>query len=447
MFVKYSLAEHQAKKTLAKSFTESTSNVVGYESKFALEESEGEKKREKLIVQLEAIHVGKTRNHTWYTAEGLKAGLATWTSPYNKPVLTHHESHRGEPIGRIMSAQFQDSMQSGRAGLLFEVEITDPEAIEKVKDGRYSTVSIGGHTDKVTCNCCGTDRTQEWCEHYPGETYDGIQCHFIIGETYGEEVSYVNVPADINAGNISVTSVTESVKDIVEPTAPQATPAGHVSVTESTEGGVDDTTLQTDPENPVQENHTDETDPKEPEGADGAVTESEGDEEPPAQTEDKGIVLTESQMVVEKTDYEDLKRQITEYQSKEITANVNLQLATEERDALLEKLKGYDALVKESLVQEIFSLKESLGKPDADAQTKESTLTALRSRQMNSLEDLKADLIAEQTAQASTRPDPIANPAGAAQTSEGAHSTEAQKDKPVTLGEAVKGLIMGPRKK
>jgi hypothetical protein len=119
-------------------------------------------------------------------------------------VLTHHNSYDGEPIGRILKAQFQEDTKSGRPGLVFTVEITDPDAIEKVLDGRYSTVSIGAHTDKVTCNICGTDRTQEWCEHYPGEEVDGQTTHFIIGNTFGREVSYVNVPADENAGNFSV---------------------------------------------------------------------------------------------------------------------------------------------------------------------------------------------------------------------------------------------------
>src|SRR5690606_15407102 len=117
------------------------------------------------------IHVGKTRNSTFYTEEGLKGGLKSWTQPYNKPVLTHHNAHDGEPIGRILEAQYSDQTLSGKSGLIFTVEITDPTAVEKVLDGRYHTVSIGASTDKVTCNICGTDRTEEWCEHYPGRRY------------------------------------------------------------------------------------------------------------------------------------------------------------------------------------------------------------------------------------------------------------------------------------
>lgn len=438
MFVKYSLAEHQAKKKLPNKLTESTASVIGYESKFTLEESEGDKQREKLIVQLEAIHVGKTRNHTWYTAEGLKAGIDTWTKPYNKPVLTHHDSHNGEPIGRILSAQFEQTLQSGRAGLLFEVEITDKDAIEKVKDGRYTTVSIGGHTNKVTCNCCGTDRTQEWCEHYPGETYDEVQCHFIIGETYGEEVSYVNVPADINAGNISVTSVTESADNVIEPPAVQATPEGHVGVTESTEGGVEGTDLPNDPEATTQTQEGAQT-AGNPEGdnPEGTVEEGASTEENPEQPE-AGIVLTENQMVVEKTEYEDLKRQLEAAQQASIVEKVNFELLKGERDQLAEKIKGFDDVVKENLVNEIFSLKEKLGKPDVAL--KEATLTALRERQLNSLEDLKSDLLAESDALTKQRPDPIENPAGAAQTEESGASQAGKKEE-ASVGEEVRSIL------
>lgn len=203
----YTLTEHQAKKKLSGNDLLESVGIVGKikaETVQKLTESAKGKAKRKLIVQMEAIHVGRTANYTFYTEEGLKNGLESWTHPYNKPVLTHHDSHRGEPIGRILRAEYTESTISGRKGLIFTCEITDPVAIEKVLDGRYSTVSIGATTDKVTCNICGTDRTQEWCEHWKGDEYDGQTCHFIVGTTMGREVSYVNVPADENAGNFSV---------------------------------------------------------------------------------------------------------------------------------------------------------------------------------------------------------------------------------------------------
>lgn len=231
----YTLQEHRDKKLFpkGKTFSESatfSAPVVTAESKQKLSESFGSNGKRKLIVTMEAIHVGRTANFTYYTKQGLREGINSWTHPYNKPVITHHNQHSGEPIGRILSAEYSENMPSGREGLLFTVEITDPDAVEKVLDGRYQTVSIGASTDKVTCNICGTDRTQEWCEHWRGETYEGTTCHYTVGTTFGQEVSYVNVPADENAGNINVSlaegagSVTSMLQigenKVYEPTQP-----------------------------------------------------------------------------------------------------------------------------------------------------------------------------------------------------------------------------------
>ncbi len=206
--MKYTLDEHKAKKLIVGNDLHESVGVIGKihpDIIQQLSESAKGKGKRKLIVQMEAIHVGRTANYTFYTEQGLRDGLESWTHPYEKPVLTHHNAHRGEPIGRILRAEFSEATISGRKGLLFTCEITDPDAIEKVLDGRYRTVSIGASTDKVTCNICGTDRSKEWCEHWRGEEYEGQTCHYVIGTTMGREVSYVNVPADEDAGNISVT--------------------------------------------------------------------------------------------------------------------------------------------------------------------------------------------------------------------------------------------------
>lgn len=217
--MKYTLHEHQAKRLLTDMNLSESVGMIGKikpETIQHLHESAKGKKGRKLIVQMEAIHVGRTANYTFYTEQGLKDGLSSWTHPYNKPVLTHHNSHNGETIGRILKAEFAESTISGRKGLIFTCEITDPSAVEKVLDGRYQTVSIGATTDKVTCNICGTDRAKEWCEHWRGEEYEGQTCHFAIGTTFGREVSYVNVPADENAGNFSVKIEDEEEGDTEE---------------------------------------------------------------------------------------------------------------------------------------------------------------------------------------------------------------------------------------
>ncbi len=211
MVLHYSLEEHKNKKLVPLDLKETTAVVssLSEEGSKIFKESAQDKPGRKLIVEMEAIHVGRTRNYTFYTEEGLRNGLSSWTTPYNKPVLTHHNTYSGEPIGRIIDAKYSNETMSGIDGLVFTVEINDKDAIEKVLDKRYQTVSIGASTDKVTCNICGTDRTESWCSHYPGDTYDEQTCHFIIGTTLGKEVSYVNTPSDQNAGNRSVQVVDE----------------------------------------------------------------------------------------------------------------------------------------------------------------------------------------------------------------------------------------------
>ena len=80
------------------------------------------------------------------------------------------------------------------------LHITDPDAAQKVLDGRYSTVSIGAETNSATCSICGQDIVQSgFCGHWRGNTYDGEVCRWILGDLWFQEVSFVNVPADQHA--------------------------------------------------------------------------------------------------------------------------------------------------------------------------------------------------------------------------------------------------------
>lgn len=186
-----------------------SNNVVIESSKSGSEEP--------LKVTVEAIHTGLTRNFTFYEEAGLKAGTTTWTTPYNKPVLTHHYK-MGEPIGRVTGARYNSSslISPDKGCIEITIEVSDPEAIAKIKDKRYNTVSIGAETDSVKCSICGVNRIHSWCEHYRGEKYNedgqidrsGKLCYWIIGNVNFDEVSFVNIPSDPNA---MVVSMSESV--------------------------------------------------------------------------------------------------------------------------------------------------------------------------------------------------------------------------------------------
>lgn len=404
----YTLAEHNSKQ-LIKSVDKLTEDAaliapeISESNRQILQESAKGSNGRKLIVQMEGIHVGKTANSTFYTEQGLKNGLSTWTHPYNKPVLTHHEQHSGEPIGRILKAEFSESTKSGRKGLVFTVEITDPTAQEKVLDGRYQTVSIGASTNKVTCNICGTDRTQEWCEHWKGSSYDGQECHFVVGDTFGEEVSYVNIPADSDAGNISVQSVeagstTEHihtsecshVNGIIQVTDNSAYMANNPNVnlmesvnddmkqmikgfanktTEQKKGG----TISMQLNEFLQEKF-------------GAISDDEMQSKLAESFKEKETLkndLKEAQAAVGVISVEKSKIQESYNQ------------AETEKETLLKEANELKAQIHKGLVERVVELKRSLNKPDVMAVTVEAAVEEHATRSKESLENTLNDLLAE----------------------------------------------------
>lgn len=172
-----------------------------------------------LHVQIEAIHAGKTKNNMFYSSEKLRgdalmsSGVHSWVYPYNKPMLTHHNQYDGEPVGRIIEAQFATTTNANREGVIVKAEIVDKDAMTKVLDGRYKTVSIGAETDAAICSICGRDVIKDgYCGHWPGETYDNEKCFFMAGNIWFCELSFVNVPADQDAMVVQVTKVMDTTE-------------------------------------------------------------------------------------------------------------------------------------------------------------------------------------------------------------------------------------------
>ncbi len=404
----YTLAEHNSKQ-LIKSIDKLTEDaslvapIISESNRQILQESAKSSKGRKLIVQMEGIHVGKTANSTFYTEQGLKNGLSSWTHPYNKPVLTHHEQHSGEPIGRILKAEFSESTKSGRKGLVFTVEVTDPIAQEKVLDGRYQTVSIGASSNKVSCNICGTDRTQEWCEHWKGNTYDGQECHFIVGDTFGEEVSYVNIPADSDAGNVSIESV--ETGDTTEHT--HTSECNHVNgIIQITD---DSAYLANNPTVNLMESVNDDMKQMIQGFAKKTTEQKKGgtismqlneflQEKFGAISEDE----MQSKLVESFKENETLKNDLKEAQAtvgvitvekSKIQENYN-QVETE-KAALLQEADELKAQLHKGLVERVVELKRSLNKPDVMAVTVEEAVEEHATRSKESLENTLTDLLAE----------------------------------------------------
>lgn len=150
-----------------------------------------------LTVPSEAVHSGMTNNLNFYSKGELEAARETWTKPYNKPLLLHHNSYDGEPVGRVLDAAVKrSSLKSGSWAVALALSVSDPVAEEKVRDGRYRTLSIGSKATSVICSICKVDRAKAWCDHYKGHIYDGKLCYWTLSGLTHNEVSFVNVPAD-----------------------------------------------------------------------------------------------------------------------------------------------------------------------------------------------------------------------------------------------------------
>lgn len=136
-----------------------------------------------------------------------------------KPVLKHHDI-RQDAIGRIVKGEYKKKMDgaafsrdyerpafqgSGQeSGLVYvTADITDPDAIQKIKDGRLLHVSQGSKAMGMICSHCGNDWAHGRCEHIPGtrmsvDPDDGADERFVYLIADGlmpKEISFVNEPA------------------------------------------------------------------------------------------------------------------------------------------------------------------------------------------------------------------------------------------------------------
>lgn len=181
-----------------------------------------------VLVDVEGIHAypHATRNYTRYMPKCLKNSVPSWTTPYRRPLIKHHNEKNGQIIGRVMNAEYKTrDTFSGTPALLFTVTVPGEEAKADVKNGTESTVSIGVLAHDVRCSICGQQLAGgEMCEHERGVTYDGETCYWDIHSMEAKELSYVIVPSDIYAKNRKIysaaksgdkTQITESLDDSI----------------------------------------------------------------------------------------------------------------------------------------------------------------------------------------------------------------------------------------
>lgn len=180
-------------------------------------------KQPKLKVEIDATHSGTIINNRVYPGIFVRDGYKSFfskdkggTAEYDKPILKHHSMHE-DPIGRIVDATFtqlkhgsafendflmpDENGSKGSGVVTITGIITDPDAIAKILDSRYLSVSAGHHSPYLLCSNCGDSIFS--CEHYPGLRYnqegeeddEGVKCFAITGPMTYDETSFVNMPA------------------------------------------------------------------------------------------------------------------------------------------------------------------------------------------------------------------------------------------------------------
>lgn len=125
-----------------------------------------------------AINETTTRNGVRYTGEELSKSALTLR---NKPILKDHDNSVDSIVGRTTENVNFDTMNKN---VTFEGKIMDESIIEKIKDGRIQSVSVGGIVKDLP-----ETHDEESGEHFA--TAIGIE--FV-------ELSLVAVPADPDAG-------------------------------------------------------------------------------------------------------------------------------------------------------------------------------------------------------------------------------------------------------
>lgn len=377
--------------------------------------------KDSIIQFIEGIHVGPTRNFTWYTEEALESSVSTWTKPYQRPLIMHHNEKDGKTIGRILSVEYiTRNTRSGTPALSFVCNVPDKDGKEQILDGRLKTVSIGVIAHDVRCSVCGEQiELDEYgssvCGHDRGCEYEGETCYWMIYKMEAKELSYVIVPSDIYAHNTKTMKsedylkTTKTNKDFKESLINLNEGVTNMSVENKnlTEGQIIDETVKdgeeiTQKPEAKEEEKAPEVNKKEEskkESKEESKEEKKESETPEVDPKDKEIEELKAKIEKIETEKESvtkelvaLKKELEDSVKKveEITVELNsketeLKQEVELKEAVEKELADAKLEIRESKENELNSLRRSLNKP---VLVKE----ALTARSDESLRDAICDL-------------------------------------------------------
>lgn len=120
-----------------------------------------------------------------------------------KTVIMDHKWSAACQTARIYDAAVEQTGKANRLVLSAYMLRNDATApvIASIEGGILREVSVGCRTAKATCNICGNNKREKWCEHMPGGEYGGIKCIVQLEKpTDAYELSFCAVPAQPAAG-------------------------------------------------------------------------------------------------------------------------------------------------------------------------------------------------------------------------------------------------------
>ena len=418
----------------------------GIDFKEAIEEARSGNPK-KFVVKIQAIHAKTTKNKIEYTSERLRGnpeftvdgvirptGQYSWTRPYPKPILTHHDPH-SDPLGRIVDAKFvEKTLPSGLPGIEVSAEIGNPEAIEKIRDGRFLTVSIGAETDSLFCNICGSNKLSDDsdCRHWKGQVYDGVECRYVVGNIWFSELSFVNKPADDDARVVSfggtsskakesedeIYIIDENSKSIILLTEHENSEGEESDTLENKDKDLDTTNLENlDKDNETQENVSENPEPQSSENEETENKDNDSSEENEESVDKKDEALESILSALKAAGLINEESNEASEQEEENPLQEEVNRLRQENKELIDKNTELQKKIRESLIEKIVGLKIKMGRIDESKIEEEKDI--LMSRSEDSLNDSLADLMRENVEnKETTREKQLVNSPGLANNSE-----------------------------
>lgn len=396
-----------------------------------------------LKIKVDATHSGVLTNLRVYPGKKVANGYLSFfskdrggTAEVDKPVLRHHDAY-SDAVGRIVNATFTplkmgedfemdflhpDKMGARGSGVVtVDAVIVDQDAIKKIMDGRYLSVSAGHHSDAYLCSVCGDSIIA--CSHMPGRTYndegeqtsreDGSLCYVITNNMTYDELSFVNMPAQPpaklinfkwedckdyqNKESILVESMSTGSKDMVRSLvlSDSEDEINLLTGRKKSEGKKTVVAINTATKTKLMAALS------VPDASDDDLNvrpDEEGNKverpEPETKKVDQEMDAKELQSKIEslETQLSDAKTKIADYETK-VKAHEG------EIERLTKEAKELDSQMRNTLATSLTSLKIRLKKPDVDGldskEKQEAFVAKIATRSLQSLQDSVADLMVE----------------------------------------------------